>query len=171
MTKNKKRMDLYAGVRGRRRLLSRRLRLPRGRRHLRHDVGDREVLERRDDELRAERVHAVRGLPSGVQRREGTARRAVVRAPAVGGLPTATRSTSPRASASGPQVPMPKMTRRARRRRQSHARSDLPKDRRARVHAAPRFARRRDVVPHRHRDPEQHRPEDDRSRLRTSSKL
>ena len=79
-------------VRGRRRLPPRRLRVPRGRRHLRHDVGGREVLERRHDDLLAERVHAVRGLPPGVQRREGTARRPVVRAPAVAGRRTSTRS-------------------------------------------------------------------------------
>ena len=46
-------------LRGRRSLLPRWVRVPRGRRHLRHDVGDGEVLERRHDELFPERAHAV----------------------------------------------------------------------------------------------------------------
>src|SRR6185436_8308378 len=44
-------------------------------------------------------------------------------------------------------------------RRQSHARSDLPQDRHAGLHEAAGLTRRRDVVSHRHRHQEQHRPE------------
>ena len=93
MTPNARRMKLYAGCEERRRLLPRRLRLPRGRRHLRHDVGAREVLERRDHELLGQRVHADRGLPPRVQRREGPAGGARLRAAAVDGRGPRPRST------------------------------------------------------------------------------
>ena len=73
------------------------------------------------------------------------------------------------------KVPMPKMTEGHGGGDDRHARSDLQEDRRAGVHEAARFARRRDVVPHRHRDPEQHRPEaadqDRRSRQGLNSRI
>ena len=47
--------------------------------------------------------------------------------------------------------------RRPRRRRPAAARPDLQEDRRARAHAPARLARRRDVVPDRHRRPQEHR--------------
>ena len=102
------------------------------------------------------------GLPRGVQRREGTARRAVLRAAAVGRRrqPRDLRHQELRQADEGADS---EDDRGARRRRRSHARSDLQEDRRAGVHEAARLARRRDVVPHRHRGPEQHRPEEDRS--------
>src|SRR6185295_4758870 len=148
-------------MRGRRRLLSRRLRLPRGRQHLRHDVGDREVLERHDDELRAECLHAVRRVPRGLQRRERPARRAVLRAAALGGRrqPRDLRHQELRQADQGADS---EADRGARRRRQPDARSDLQEDRCTGVHEAAGLARRRDVLPHRHRGPEQHRPEEDR---------
>ena len=161
LTTNATRMKLYADCERRRQLLSRRVRVSRGHRHLRHDAGDREVLERRDDELLARRVHAVRGFPGGVQRREGTPRGARLRAPALGrARGDETEMYVTKSFGHRRKVPVAQRRGRPRRRRRFPARPDFPQDAGARTHAPARLARGRDVVPYRHRGAQEHRREE-----------
>ena len=93
--------------------LPRRLRLPRGRGHPRHHERGRALLERRQHELLAERVHALRGVP----RWPSTAPRAAWRC--------ATTSASPGRSDGGDRdLPDPQL-------RQAARRSTIPKARAA----------------------------------------
>ena len=63
MTRSQQLMKLYADCEVGGRLPARRLRLPRRHQHLGHDDGQREIFQRRVDELFAQHIHAIRRLP------------------------------------------------------------------------------------------------------------
>ena len=139
---------------------SRRLRLQGGHRHLRHDERGGEVLERRHDELLAERVHADRRATGW----RSTARRAGSRCATTSG---SRGSPSEETEISRDQELRPAdEDRDARIGRGGHGGGDtilrdlvFRKADGARAPATARLARRRHVVPDRHRRSQEHRRE------------
>ena len=119
-----------------RRLPARRLRLQGGRRHPRHDERGRASTRTGvDDELLAQRLHADRGLPPGVQRHQGPPRGARLRAPAVAGADE-TEMHRDQELRRAREDRHPQGRGRPRRRRRRAARPDLPRPEAARAPAA-----------------------------------